>query len=366
MASRKKKTGAPPPEPGGPRKATTLKDVGRHLGLSPATVSLVLNQSPGVDSIPEETQRRVLAAVDELGYRPNLLARSLRSRRTFSIGILVPEVSEGYATGVLSGIERHLLDEGYHFLLASHRFDSRLIAENISLLKDRLVEGLILVNTQLPEPTGRPTICISGHQRLDDVVNVIIDHDRAASMALSHLAELGHERISVLKGHPWTADASVRWQSIERAARSLGLEIPPELTLQIGDAKVNGRQPSLDVDYREGYLYGKKLLQTGADFSAFFAFNDISAIGAMKAFADAGIRVPEDVSVVGFDDIDSAAFHSPALTTVRQPLKEMGQTAGRLLLEWLAGRRPPDDEVTVEPDLIVRSSTGPARPAGRA
>ena len=348
-----------PPTPNG--KATTLKDVGQHLGLSAATVSLVLNQSPGADSIPQETQRRVLAAVEELGYRPNLLARSLRSRRTQSIGVLVPEISEGYATGVLSGLEEHLLDKEYHYLLISHRFDSRLIAKNVSLLKDRAVEGLVLVNTQLTESPGLPTVNVSGRQRLRDVVNVIIDHDRAASLALAHLAELGHERIAVLRGHPWTADAEVRWRSIARAAEAQGLEIPPELTLQIGDLQLGGRRPSVDVDYREGYAYGKKLLQAATDFTAFFAFNDISAIGAMKAFADAGLRVPEDVSVVGFDDIDSAAFHNPALTTVRQPLNELGRTSGRLLLDWLGGRQPPSDEVMVDPELIVRGSTGRAR-----
>ena len=366
MASSKKPDRRPPETTGGARRATTLKDVGEHLGLSPATVSLVLNQSPGAESIPEETQQRVLAAVEELGYRPNLVARSLRSRRTFSIGVLVPEISEGYATGVLSGVEDHLLDEGYRYLLASHRFDSRLIAENLSHLKDRLVEGFVLVNTQLAMPPGLPTVCVSGHQRLEDVVNVIIDHERAAELALAHLAELGHERIAVLKGHPWSADASFRWRAIEKAAASLGLGIPPELTLEIGDETPNGRKASPEVHYREGYLYGQKLLAAGADFSAFFAFNDISAIGAIKALTDAGLGVPEDISVVGFDDIESAAYHSPALTTVRQPLREMGETAGRLLLEWLGGQRPSSEEITVEPELVVRSSTGPARRPGEA
>ena len=363
MPGKKRPHREAPPRPAVTGRATTLKDVGRHLGLSPATVSLVLNQAPGAESIPAETQQRVLAAARELDYRPNLLARSLRSRHTFSIGVLVPEISAGYNTGVLSGVENHLLDEGYHFLLASHRFDGHLIAENLSLLRDRLVEGFILVNTRLSQAPDQPTVCIAGQQRLPGLVNVVIDHDRAASLALTHLAELGHQRIAVLKGHPWSADTAVRWRSIERAARALGLEIPPELTLQSGDPGSNGDHSSSEIDYQEGYLDGKRLLETGADFSAFFAFNDVSAIGAMKAFADAGIGVPGDVSVVGFDDIDSAAFHSPALTTVRQPLQEMGETAGRLLLEWLAGRKPPENEVTIEPELIVRESTGPARRA---
>jgi LacI family transcriptional regulator len=346
------------------RKGPTLKDVGAYLGLSPATVSLVINQSPGSESIPKETQRRVLAAVEKLGYRPNLVARSLRSRRSSTVGILVPEISEGYATGVLSGVENLLLSRGYFYLLASHQFDERLVRENLDLLKDRLVEGLILINTRTPMPPGLPTVVVSGHRRERDVVNVIIDHDRAASLALEHLAALGHRKIAVLRGHPWTADAEIRWRSIERAAKEHGLEIPAGLTLQIGDPAV-GADASPEIHYREGYLYGKRLLAAENGFTAFFAFNDISAIGAIKAFHDAGLRVPEDISVVGFDDIEVASFHNPGLTTVRQPLQEMGEIAADLLLAWLAGERPEEDFVTVEPELVVRSSTGPASDPAR-
>ena len=365
MTAKKGKRRKAPPGPAVSGRATTLKDVGDHLGLSPATVSLVLNQSPGAESIPQETQQRVLAAVEELGYRPNLVARSLRSRRTFAIGLLVPDISTGYATAVLGGVEERLLDLGYHSLLASHRFDPHLVEEKLALLKDRLVEGLILINTQLAEPPGLPTVAVSGHQSLEDVVNVIVDHDRAALLALSHLYELGHRRIAVLKGHPLTADAPYRWRAIERCAATLGLEIPPELTLELGRDELAGGAPS-ELYYREGYVYGQRLLAAPVDFSAIFAFNDVSAIGAIKSFVDAGLRVPEDISVVGFDDIESAAFHNPALTTVHQPLREMGEIGSRLLLEWLGGRRPASAEVTVEPRLITRASTGPARPPAGA
>ena len=143
------------------RKAATLKDIAEHIGLSPATVSLVLNRAPAAQSIPEETHKKVLAAARELDYRPNFVARSLRNRRTFSIGVLVPEISEGYATAVMSGVEDHLIDHGYFSLMASHRFRDDLIAENLVLLKERLVEGFILVNTLLRESPGLPTVTIS-------------------------------------------------------------------------------------------------------------------------------------------------------------------------------------------------------------
>ena len=342
------------------RKSVTLKDVAESVGLSTATVSLVLNRAPAGESIPAETHERVLAAARALDYRPNFVARSLQSRRTFSIGVLVPEIAEGYTTGVLSGIEDHLVREGYFYLLASHRFEDRLVTENLEVLKDRLVDGLILVNTKLTESPGLPAVSISSRNRVSGVTDVILDHDRAAEVALTHLAELGHKKIAVLRGHPLTADASVRWEAIEKASERLGLEIPEELALQLGGTSAT-EESSPEVHYREGYIYGQLLLEAATDFTACFAFNDVSAIGTMRAFADAGLGVPEDISVIGFDDIESAAFHRPSLTTVRQPLHEMGQIASRHLLELLAEGTDDADVITVEPSLVVRESTGPAR-----
>ena len=341
------------------RKPVTLKDVAESLGLSPSTVSLVLNRSPAARTIPEATHQRVFAAAREMNYRPNFVARSLRSRRTYSVGVLVPEISEGYATGVMSGIEDYLLQAGYCSLLASHRFREELIAERLAVLRDRAVEGLIVVATSLREDPELPTVSISGVQQPPDVTQVVLDHDRAAVFGLGHLAELGHERIAVLRGHPLTADSAARWEAISKTAEKMGIPIRPELTLQIGDS-TSGESASPEVDYQQGYTYGKRLLETSTDFTALFAFNDISAIAAMKAFFDAGLRVPEDISVVGFDDIQSAAFHNPSLTTVRQPLHEMGRIAGRTLLRRLADEPLDEDPVLVEPELIVRNSTGPA------
>ncbi len=345
-----------------PGKRVTLKQVADSLDLSPATVSLVLNRAPAADSIPPATHERVFAAAKKLGYRPNLVARSLRSQRTFSIGVLVPEISEGYAAGLLSGIEDHLQREGYFYLVASHRSRDDLLEEYVQLLKERLVEGFILINTPIKDPPGLPAVAVAGHKPLEKVTNVVIDHDRAAYLALSHLAELGHRRIAFFKGHAHSADTEDRWRGIREAARSLGLQVRRKLTLQLGgDAVAESFSP--EEGYQEGHAFGRRLLETGADFTALFAFNDISAIGAMRAFVKAGLAVPQEVSVVGFDDIQGAAFHNPGLTTVRQPLRKMGETAGRILLERLAGVGSPDGQVTVEPELIVRGSTGP--PAGR-
>lgn len=341
------------------RRPVTLKDLARRLELSPATVSLVLNRSPVAQGLAPETRERVLAAAREAGYRPNLLARSLRSRRSFSIGVLVRDVVDSYAAVVLAGVEGYLLQEGYVYLAASHESRQDLRDEYLQLLQDRSVEGFVLVNTLLDEPPALPTVSVSGHQRLAGVTNVVVDHVAAAAFALSHLTELGHRRIAFFKGPVDSADTEARWRGIVETAASLELTVHPELTLQLGTEEGDSFVP--EVAYEEGYAYGRRLLDRRAHFTALFAFDDVSAIGAMRAFQDAGLRVPEDVSVVGFDDIPSAAFHNPKLTTVRQPLRQMGEMAGRILLDRLAGSGEYPDFVTVEPEFAVRASTGPVR-----
>ena len=347
-----------------PGQPVTLKMLALRLGLSPASVSLVINDAPGAQSIPAKTQDRIRAAAQEMGYRPNQLARSLRSRRSYTVGILVPEVSEGYGASVLSGADAHLVQEGYFFLVASHRNRPERLDEYFRMLMDRAVEGFLLINTPLEKAPPLPTVVVAGHRRLPDVTNVVIDHDRAALLALTHLAELGHKRVAFFKGHKSSADTEYRWGSILKAAKQLRLEIHPELTLQLEGQSLGGSFTP-DQAYEEGYVFGRKLLDRGVPFTALFAFNDISAIGAMRAFREAGRQVPGEVSVVGFDDIQSAAFQNPGLTTVRQPLGEMGEIAARTLLRRLAGEAPSGPEITVSPQLIVRESTGPADGAPR-
>jgi len=337
-------------------RPVTLKVVAQYLGLSPATVSLVINRSPAAKSIPAKTKERVLAAARELNYRPNQLARSLRSKRSFTVGVLLPEISEGYAASILAGVDGLLLQEGYFFLVGSHRNKADLLDEYVGLLMGRLVEGYIVVNTPLETPPPLPTVAVSGHSPLQGVTNVAIDHDRAAYLALSHLAELGHRKVAFFKGHPKSSDREDRWRAIRAAAQSLGISVVPELTLELEGESAGGAF-SPEEGYKEGYVFGQKLLARGVRFTSLFAFNDVSAIGAMRAFRDAGLAVPGEVSVVGFDDIQSAAFQNPSLTTVRQPLREMGEIAARTLLRRLAGDRALPASITVEPQLVVREST---------
>lgn len=328
-------------------QSISLKELADHLSLSPATVSLVINKSKGAQAIPEETQKRIFAAAKELNYRPNFYARSLRTRRSFTIGILHPDLSD-YVALLTSGIEDHLMREGYFYFAAGHRNNPELIEEYPMIMMDRAVEGIIAIDTPIEHSLPLPIVVISGHRKIDGVTNLVLDHRRAAELALGHLVTLGHKHIAFMKGPKVSSDTEVRWQSICEVARALNLKMEPELCVE-----VEFSTPFPDM----GYPVVQKLLAGGKQFTALFAFNDVSAIGAIRALRDAGLKVPESVAVVGFDDIPSAAFNTPSLTTIRQPLRRMGEIAAQTLLERLRNSQHPPVEVAVEPELIVREST---------
>jgi len=268
--------------------------------------------------------------------------------------VVVPEISEGYAALVMSGIEDHLLEEGYFYFVVSHRHRNELIEEYPLLLQQRAVEGLIAVDTALSEGVQVPLVAVSGHRDVPGVTNIVLNHARAATLALEHLTKLGHRQMAFIKGQEFSSDTAVRWDSVRAAAAELGIDIKDQL---VGQLEGESSSPEL------GYVVTRKLLATGEPFTALFAFNDISAIGAIQALREAGRRIPEDVSVVGFDDIQSAAFQNPGLTTVKQPLRQMGVLAAETVLQRINAplRVPYPKEIIVEPDLIVRGSTGPAR-----
>ena len=331
-------------------RPVNLKSLAESLNLATATVSLVINRSPASWSIPKRTKDRILAEAKRLNYRPNFLARSLRHQRSFTIGVVVPEVSEGYAALVMSGIEDDLLQEGYFYFVVSHRHRADLIEEYPKILLDRAVEGIIAVDTPCERALPVPLVSVSGHREVEGVTNIALDHSLAARLALRHLFQLGHRKIAFIKGQVFSSDTEPRWHAITDAAGELGLSVNPKLTVQLeGDSS----SPAL------GYEVTKKLLVAGGDFTALFAFNDVSAIGAIRAIREAGRGVPGDVSVVGFDDIPSAAFQYPGLTTVRQPLRRMGEIAAQTLLQRInkAKNGRSRKTITVEPELIIREST---------
>ena len=339
------------PKSGLQRKpAVTLKSVAEFVGVTASTVSAVLNNSSAARSVPDHTKKRIIDAARALDYRPNFYARSLRASRTYMVGVILQEIGDAYGSLVISGIERYLREQNVFFLTVAHRHDTRLLDSYETVLRERGVEGFITVDTALTEEPPLPTVAVAGHRKIKGVTNLILDHRCAASLALGHLVDLGHERIAFMKGSPLSADTNERWHAICEVSANLGIRMRQELVVELaGD----------DPTPRLGYPFAKQLLDRKQPFTALFAYNDISAIGAICAFQEAGVRVPEDISVVGFDDIQTAAYMTPPLTTVRQPLKEMGEIAARTLLEQIEESTRYVPEIMITPELAVRKSTAP-------
>jgi LacI family transcriptional regulator len=331
-----------------------LLDLATHLGLSPTTISRVMSRSPSARAIPASTQERIFAAAEKLNYRPNMMAQSLRKQRSYTIGVIVPEIGEGYSSIVLNGIEHALVQEGYFFFVVSHMHRENLLVEYPHLLMARAVEGIIAVDTVFHRALRVPVVNISGHHHVKGLTNIVLNHRRAAELALGHLCELGHRRVAIIKGQSFSSDTATRWDAIRHTARDLKLPLDRRLVVQLETDSFTSEP---------GYVATQALLRSGVPFTAIFAFNDISAIGAIRALREEGLRVPNDVSVVGFDDIPSAAFQNPALTTIRQPLKRMGGLAVEHLLECIRTKSVAmgPERIIVEPELVVRDSTVAAR-----
>lgn len=321
-----------------------------HLGLSPSTISFVLNNTPG-RSIPESTRARVRAAAAKFNYQPSMIARTLQGKRMKTIGVLVPVLGEGYHSQVLSGVGDLLMQEGYFYFTVHHRHKKDLVSAYPDLLRTRGVDGILAVDTHLDAPLPLPAVLVAGHTELPDVTNVVLDHQQAAHLALHHLYELGHRKIAFIRGQSFSSDSDLRWTATLQAARELGLAIHEDLTVQLS---IDSTSPEIS------YPGIRKLIESRRPFTAVCCFNDVSAMGSIRALHESGLHVPGDVSILGFDDVQSAAYQVPSLSTIRQPLRKMGSTAAEMLLKKLAGEDTPR-LVQVDPELVIRESTAPPR-----
>ena len=327
----------------------TLKTLAEHLHLTAGTISAALNDSAAARAIPEHTKRRILEAARELNYKPNYFARSLRLQRTYTIGVIAQQIGDPYGAAIISGIEEYLRGTEYFFLTVIHRHDQRVLQTYSQMLLARGVEGFITVDTSIKEKPALPTVAVAGHSHVPGVTNITIDHKVAARLALSHLLEHGHRDIAFLKGQKDSSDSKTRWAAICDVAKELGVRLQSALTVQI---ETDLATPEL------GYPAAKVLLARKKHFTALFAYNDISAIGAIQAFHEAGLRVPEDVSVIGFDNIPLAVIVKPELTTISQPLLRMGQIAAKAIIEQIEKTAQYKPEIMIEPELIQRASSG--------
>jgi LacI family transcriptional regulator len=333
-----------------PLKPITLKELAATLQLSQSTVSRIVNGGAAAHRIAAETQERVLQAAARHGYSANNIARSLRQKRTFTIGVMVPEISDIDSTAVLGGIEDELLKAGYFYFVASHRHRAELLEGHTRTMLARSVEGIIAIGTVIEEELPVPLVSIFGHKRRSGAVSIELDHGQAARLALEHLKGLGHKHIAFIKGQESKPDSRQRWQSVLNTAKTLHLAIDPRLVVQLcgpGPGPASGSEVT------------KELLKTRRPFTAICAFNDVTAIGAMLALREAGLRVPRDVSIVGFDDALIATSSNPPITTIHHPLRSVGQTAATAMLGLIGDElpRPHTPTITLHPNLVVRRST---------
>lgn len=324
----------------------TLLDVARAAGVSPSTVSRILNGSAGVS---EAKRAAVMEAIERLEFRPNLSARSLRQGRSMTIGVLTMDVESPFYGRAMKGIEAGLADTGYAPLIVSGHWNAAEEAERIQLLMARRVDGIVVLNGHLDaqrvlEFAGRQPMVMVGRELTGaNLRSIKLDQAAGGQMATRHLLSMGHRRIAFIAGPSDHSDAIERLEGYRRAHTEAGLVPDPRLQVQ-GDFLEAG-----------GLLAMNRLCDGGQTFTAVFCANDQTAYGARMALYRRGLRVPDDLSLVGYDDLPASAYLTPPLTTVRQPLHDMGLYAARALLHMMGHAVAPSEPPALE--LVMRETT---------
>ncbi|MGC9199350.1 MAG: LacI family DNA-binding transcriptional regulator [Acidobacteriaceae bacterium] len=274
------------------------------------------------------------------------------------VGVIAPDLGGGYDSEILTGIERFLMERQYLYFVSSHRWDTALIRQRLEVFAERGAEGIILINTPAETGSRLPMVLVGAATSDLPHTHITLDNARGIRLAVEHLYESGHRQIAFFKGHTTSSDTEPRWAAIKQVVKSLDLNVGKDHVVQLKRID-HGLNP-----IREGYLAAQRLLRTERPFTALLAFNDLSAIGAIHALRDAGKRVPEDVSVIGFDDVQAASIIQPALTTIRQPLARMGMLAATEILTRIEDAQSQPHNIVIQPELIIRQSSGPAPRAG--
>jgi LacI family transcriptional regulator len=330
------------------RARVTLADVAAEAGVSPMTVSNVVNERPGVS---EATRKRVLEVASAMGYVPNLSARGLARGRTNLVGVVTHDLTSQYALEIVRGIADELAVAELEALISATYQNSARERERVAFLTQDIVDGLIMIapvlepeTLELLQSRNRPTVVVDPRRIDIDLPRVTADNYHGTRAATEHLIELGHTRIAYIAGDPDFDSSSNRLRGYNDALRIAGIDVDERLIVQGDFSRASG------AHLAAGLL---------ADDSptAIIAAADVMALGAIDAARAAGLRVPTDVSVVGFDDIPQAEESFPKLTTVRQPLHEMGQTGARMLLSLIDGKRPLLEHVEFPTSLVKRATT---------
>lgn len=327
----------------------TIRDVAARAGVSVSTVSKVLN---GRDGLAADTIERVRGIIAELGYESSLVARSLRNHRTNVVGILVWDI-EPFSAELLKGAARAIKGTGYELLVYSGGGEGTGWERRyLSRLGGTLIDGAVMVTpTVLGVESEAPVVAVDPHSGGGEVPTVSTDNLNGARLATEHLIGLGHRRIGFLGRPPRDLEsARQREEGYRRALTAAGIAVDPEL-IRVSDYEEDARRDA-----------ARELLLLPDRPTAIFAANDLSAIATMDIALTLGMRVPADLSVVGFDNVPESALTRPPLTTVEQPIQMMGQQAIKMLLELLAGREPAEPHVRLPTRLLVRDTCAPPPP----
>ncbi len=344
--------------------AITLRDVACESDVSAATVSIVLNNAPLARYIPPTTKDRIEKAARKLGYRPKLLSRFLGAKRNHTVGVMVFDITDPYCTLILRGIENSLYQASFVQILTDVHNQRGRFERYLEMLLARPIEGLVIVANWLfvdidlladIEKRNIPAVMIGRELRTASVSSVMVDNEAGAHLAMEHLYSLGHRKVAFIRGPKMLIDSVPRWRAVRSFARSVGLEIDPALVVDLPD--------SLDPNsgFEGGFRLTEELLKRKKRFTAVMAFDDMTAFGTIRALARAGLRVPEDCSVIGFDDVIPAGLSVPSLTTVRQPMEALGSAAVGIVMEGInAAAEEREYQAThrkLAPELVVREST---------
>lgn len=316
----------------------TLGDVAKASGFSPSTVSIVLNEAPLSRFVAAQTKQKIRETAERLDYRPDIFARSLRSRRSHTVGVLVVDLADPFCTLILQGIERKLMQTPYLPIIMDAHNQPSQVERYVKMMLERRVEGLITVANWLlfdmaileqVSDHGLPNFVVGRGFQSPRISSVSADNEAGGYAAMRHLYELGHREIAFIRGPRRLADTRFRWKGVRRFAQESHLRLRSKLTQSLPETS----------DFMSSFESSRRLtaamLESGERFTALLAFDDISAYGAIRALTEAGRQVPGQCSVIGFDDIPAAALSSPGLTTVRQPMLEMGEYAADYILRSL-------------------------------
>ncbi len=328
------------------KKAPTVYDVADLAGVSPSTVSRFLNRTTYVSN---EKSQNIEQAIKSLGYKPNLHLPEQQKRRSMTIGVLVQHPDSPFTSRILNDMEKVFIAQGYTMAIATGHWQRNLAAHALEYLYNSKVDGLIIVTGNLTDEQilryaeELPIIAVGYELNAKNVRSINVDNVLGGYIATLHLLQQGHANIAHIKGLSSQPDAHARFEGYKRALSEAGIKVMPRLVKQG------------DFSSETGYQKTIELIDSKVHFSALFAANDQTAYGAIKALKDRGYRIPEDVSVIGFDDLPTSQYFTPSLTTLRQPIEEIGEVCAHSLLNLLSGqcyeaRLPPID-------LVVRQST---------